>query len=79
MISCSKPFALQLDKGFESVGQENAFVQGAGSQSNREGGVGGYLRPCLYVIQAQKCTVNFYRLSPGIYRIQLVYKNNVIF
>ena len=25
MISCSSPFALQLDKGFKSVGQENAF------------------------------------------------------
>ena len=40
MISCSKHFALQLDKGFESVGQENAFVQGPVSQSNREGGRG---------------------------------------
>ena len=40
MISCSKPFALQLDKGFESVGQENASVQGAGSQPNRQGGRG---------------------------------------
>ena len=40
MFSCSKPFALRLDKGFESVGQENAFIQGSGSQSNREGGRG---------------------------------------
>ena len=40
MISCSKRFALQLDKGFESVGQENAFVQGLVFQSNREGGRG---------------------------------------
>ena len=38
MISCSKHFALQLDKGFESVGQENAFVQAPVFQSNREGG-----------------------------------------